>query len=117
MPHPYFTSGLAWQVALAEALAEAKTRGVRVFVAHGHRFCSGTRALVERTLAKEEVEEMAARHFVALASDSENLQPEIAAILEKLPKREPTPVCVYLDTDGKVLLSTAGGRPPAVLLN
>jgi hypothetical protein len=26
-------------------------------------------------------------------------------------------VCIYLSAAGRVLLSTAGGRPPAVLLN
>jgi hypothetical protein len=115
--HPYFTSGLSWQERLDAALAEAKTRNLRVFVAHGHRFCSGTRALVERTLAKEEVAEMMAKHFIAVAGDSEAPDPAIVSILEKLPKREPTPVCIYLDGDGNVLGSTAGGRPPAVLLN
>jgi Protein of unknown function, DUF255 len=116
MLHPYFTSGLDWQP-WESALAGAKAQNLRVFVAHGHRFCSGTRALIERTLAKEEVAEMMARHFVAVASDADQLHPEVAAILEKLPKREPTPVCVYLDSDGKVIASTAGGRPPAVILN
>ena len=117
MLHPYFTSGLDWHTDLAQALAEAKQRDVRVFVAHGHRFCSGTRALVERTLAKEEVAEMMVRHFVAVASDNDALHPEVAALLEKLPKREPTPVCLYLDSAGQLISSTAGGRPPAVLLN
>jgi hypothetical protein len=117
MRHPYFSSGLDWQVRLADALAEARARNLRVFVAHGQRFCNGTRALVERTLAKEEVEEMMAKHFVAVAGDAEALDADLAAILETLPKKEPTPVCIYLDADGKLLSSTAGGRPPAVLLN
>ncbi len=116
MLHPYFTSGLDWQPFDA-ALADAKAKNLRVFVAHGHRFCSGTRALIERTLAKEEVAEMLAKHFVAVASDADELRPEIAALLDQLSKREPTPVCIYLDAGGNVLSSTAGGRPPAVLLN
>jgi hypothetical protein len=117
MRHPYFTSGLEWQVRLADALTQAREKNLRVFVAHGQRFCSGTRALVERTLAKEEVEEMMAKHFVPVAGDAEALDPDLAALLETVPKKEPTPVCIYLDSDGKLLLSTAGGRPPAVLLN
>ena len=116
MLHPYFTSGLDWHP-WDDALADAKAKQLRVFVAHGNRFCSGTRALIERTLAKEEVAEMMAKHFVAVASDADELHPAIAALLEKLPKREPTPVCIYLDGDGNILASTAGGRPPAVLLN
>jgi hypothetical protein len=113
MPHPFFTSGLDWQPSLADALGRDK----KIFLVHGHRFCSGTRALVERTLAKEEVEEMVAKHFLAVASDSEAVTPEVAALLPQVPKREPTPLCIYLDSDGKLLLSTAGGRPAAVLLN
>jgi hypothetical protein len=116
MLHPYFTSGLDWQPWEA-ALAQAKANNLRIFVAHGHRFCSGTRALIERTLAKEEVAEMMAKHFIAVASDADELRPEIAALLDKVAKREPTPVCMYLDAGGNLLASTAGGRPPAVLLN
>src|SRR3954453_18910755 len=108
MLHPYLTSGLDWHPR-ESALADAKARNRRGFVAHGHRFCSGTRALIERTLAKEEVAEVMAKHFIAVASDSESPHPAIAGVLDKLPKREPTPVCIYLDGDGKVLISTAGG--------
>jgi hypothetical protein len=115
--HPYFTSGLRWRTRLDEALREAKSGGKKVLVVHGQRQCSGTRALVERTLAKEEVEEMVVRHFVALASDGEAVEPAVAQLLAGLPRVTPTPVCVYLSADGAVLASTAGGRPPAVLLN
>ncbi len=115
--HPYFTSGLRWHSRLADALAEARARKLKVFVQHGQRMCSGTRALVERTLAKEEVAEVMAQHFVALASDADQTEPEVAALLVNVQRREPTPVCLYLDADGKLLASTAGGRPPAVLLN
>ena len=115
--HPYFTSGLEWSLSLAEAKSLAQTDHRKIFVAHGQRFCGGTRALVERTLQKEEVAEMMAKHFVAVASDAEALDPEIDSLLQALPKRDPTPVCIYLDAEGKLLSSTAGGRPPAVLLN
>ncbi len=115
--HPFFTSSISWFTELDEARREAESRKLRLFVAHGHRHCAGTRALVERTLAKEELEEFVNQHFVAVASDSDATPPELAAIVAGLPKREPTPVCIYLSAAGRVLLSTAGGRPPAVLLN
>jgi hypothetical protein len=117
MLHPYFSSGLSWQVHLADAMAEALPRDARILVVHGHRSCAGTRGLVERTMAKEEVEEMVTKHFITVASDSEQPEPELAALLAQLPRREPTPVCIYLDAGGKLLSSTAGGRPAAVLLN
>ena len=115
--HPYFTSGLSWHVHLADGLAEAREHGLRIFLQHGHRLCSGTRALVERTLAKEEVAEVMAKHFVCVASDADQLEPDVAALIAQLPRKEPTPLCIYLDGDGRLLTSTAGGRPPAVLLN
>jgi len=115
--HPYFTSALSWFGDLDEARAAAAERGKRILIAHGHKHCSGTRGLVERTLAKEELTEFMDQHFLAVASDSESPSPAVAALLASLPKREPTPVCIYLSASGRVLLSTAGGRPPAVLLN
>jgi hypothetical protein len=115
--HPYFSSALRWHTRLHDALTEARERGLKVFVQHGRQLCGGSRALVERTLAKEEVAEVMAAHFVAVASDADAPDPEVARIVAALPKHEPTPVCVYLDADGHVLASTAGGRPPAVLLN
>jgi hypothetical protein len=115
--HPYFTSGLEWALSLAEAKSLAQNDHRKIFIAHGHRFCSGTRALIERTLQKEEVAEMMAKNFVAVASDNDAPDPDITSLLPQLPKREPTPLCIYLDAGGKLLASTAGGRPPAVLLN
>ena len=40
----------------------------------------------------------------------------IAALLPNLPRQEPTPLCVYLAADGRILHSTVGGRPAAVFL-
>ena len=117
MLHPYFSSALSWHVRLADALAEARARGLKVFVQHGRQLCGGSRALVERTLAKEEVAEVMAKHFVTVASDADAPDPDVARLVAELPKKEPTPLCIYLDADGHVLASTAGGRPPAVLLN
>jgi hypothetical protein len=115
--HPYFSSPLAWHDRLDEALAEAQSGKKRVLVVHGKQTCGGTRAMVERTLAKEELTEYVLEHFVPLASRGEEIAPEVEALLAAVPKREPTPVCLYLGADGKLLHSTAGGRPPAVLLN
>src|SRR4051812_20448879 len=103
--HPYFSSGLRWHERLADGLAAARTQNRKVFVAHGHRLCAGTRGLIERTLEKEEVAEIVAKNFVCVAGDHDHLDPELAAVVEKLAKREPTPLCIYLDSDGKLLSS------------
>ncbi len=115
--HPYFTSPIAWFTDLDEAKRAATERGQRVMLAWGRPLCAGTRALVERTLAKEELVEYVAAHFVALAADADAAPADVAAIVAALPKREPTPVLAYLAPGGAVLHSTAGGRPAAVLLN
>jgi len=115
--HPHFSSALAWHTRLSDAIAEASAANKRIFVQHGHARCAGSRALVEKVLAKDEIAEYVAENYVIVASDSEKTEPDVQALLQGLPKREPTPVCIYLDPKGRVLSSTAGGRPPAVLLN
>ena len=52
-----------------------------------------------------------------VAADADALEPRAREIFEALPVKAPTPLIAYLASDGRVLMSTAGGRPPAVLLN
>ena len=117
--HPYLPVGrlIHWHDRLDEALAEARASNRRVLLVHGRATCGGTRALVEKTLAKEEIAEFLNGHFVALAGDADHPAAGLEAIVAGLARREPTPLCVYLGADGAVLSATAGGRPPAVLLN
>ena len=117
-PHPYFDDRrtIRWHARLADALAEARENGKRVFVAYGHPKCEGTRALIERTIWKEEIADFLNRNFISLAVDAGHAEPEIAALLPQLAKQAPTPLAIYLANDGRLLHSTAGGRPAAVLL-
>jgi uncharacterized protein YyaL (SSP411 family) len=118
--HPWFSSALSWRTTLDEAIAEATASGKRLMLVIGRATCGGTRALVERTLAKEELEEFTREKFVLVAADADAPEfgdPRVREIVEALPVKAPTPLIVYLTVDGRVLASTAGGRPPAVLLN
>jgi len=117
--HPWFIDRAAttWRTRLDDALADAAQSGRRAFVLMARATSGGSRALVEKTIAKEEIAEYLNRHFVAVAADADAPDPTLAALLPSLPKRDPTPLCVYLAPDGRVLLSTAGGRPAAVFLN
>jgi hypothetical protein len=117
MAHPWFTSALGWHARLDDALAQATAAEQRILVVVGHPTCNGTRHLVERTLAKEELEAFTRDKFALLAADADALEPRLGEIVAALPVRAPTPLIVYLAADGRVLGSTAGGRPPAVLLN
>jgi hypothetical protein len=116
--HPLFTSPLRWHERLVEAVAAARDHNRRVMVVHGA--CAGTRLMVERTLAKEELVEFIEKHFILLASRAESVDAELGPLLEALPRREPAPVVLYLAVDRdapRVVHSTVNGRAPAVLLN
>jgi len=115
--HPWFTSALQWQTKLDDAIAEATAAGKRLMLVVGRATCGGTRALVERTLAKEELEAFTREKFTLVAADADAPESRVREIVEALPVKAPTPLIVYLALDGRVLSSTAGGRPPAVLLN
>src|SRR5256885_2032011 len=118
MRHPWFNdrASVGWHARIADARAAAR-EGQRLFVLVGRAGCGGTRALVERTIVKDEIAEFLNAHFAAVAADADAPDPDLAALLPSLPKREPTPLCLYLSRDGRRLLSTAGGRPAAVFLN
>lgn len=107
---------VTWQRALAPALAEASREHKMVFVQVGKQECGGSRSLIERVLPKEEITEALRESFVCVCSELASLEPAVAELLATLPRREPTPVCMYLDGEGRALHSTVGGRPPAVFL-
>ncbi len=115
--HPWFTSALLWHTQLDDAIADARASGRRLMLVVGRATCNGTRGLVERTLAKEELEQFTRERLVPVAADADALEPRVAELVATLPVRAPTPLIVYVAADGRVLQSTAGGRPPAVLLN
>lgn len=118
--HPFFDDQrtTAWHSALAAGLQAAQARGDggRVLVLVARRSCGGSRALIERTLPKEEIGEFLNAHFVCVAADADQLEPQVAALLAQAPRREPTPVCLYVSAAGQLLHSTVGGRPAAVFL-
>ena len=115
--HPWFTSGLPWHGTLDAALGDAQATGKRLMLVVGRATCAGTRALVERTLAKEEIEEFTREKFALVSADADALEPRAAELVAAAPVKAPTPLILYVAVDGRLLLSTAGGRPPAVLLN
>jgi hypothetical protein len=107
---------VTWHHALGPALEAAAQAGKCVLVQLGRADCGGSRALIERVLPKEEITEALNTGFICVCADITNLEPLIAERLATLPRREPTPVCMFLDSSGRVVHSTIGGRPPAVFL-
>jgi uncharacterized protein YyaL (SSP411 family) len=114
--HPHFVSPLSWYRNLPEALDAAREQKRAVFVQVGRQSCGGCRAIVEKTVAKEEIREYLDAHYVCVAADADSLAPDVAELVSKMPQHERTPFCLYVGPDGKLLHSTSGGRPPAVFL-
>jgi uncharacterized protein YyaL (SSP411 family) len=116
--HLHFDDHMAvtWYHALGPALADAEREGKSIFVQLGRPDCGGCRALVERVIPKEEITDELRANFVCVCADIRELEPAIAERFATLPRREPTPVCMFLDSSGRVVHSTIGGRPPAVFL-
>jgi hypothetical protein len=114
--HPHFLSPQLWYDSLPEALAEAQRSGRFVLVQLGRQSCGGCRALVEKTVAKEEIHEYLDQHYVCLAQDLDHLAPDVQALLAPLADLQRTPYCLYLRADGRVVHHSSGGRPPAVFL-
>lgn len=119
--HPYFDdrAAMLWHRSFDEAFAQAKQSGRRLLIVVTHEECGGSRALLERVFPKEEVTHELRSGFVCLAADQHRHEPQVAELLAQAPRREPTPVCLYVAAEEKgprLLLSTAGGRPPAVFV-
>jgi hypothetical protein len=119
--HPYFDDRAAvkWQRSLADGIAAAKQSGLRLLIVITSPECGGSRALLERVFPKEEITEELRRGFVCVCADLRSLESGVATLLAAAPKHEPTPVCLYVapeESGPRLLLSTAGGRPPAVFI-
>lgn len=116
--HPFFLDrhAVAWHAHLGEARTAATATGRHIFILHSRPGCEASRSLVEKIIVKDEIAEVLREHFVCVASDARALEDEVSALLGALSKQEPTPLCIYLASDGRLLHSTAGGRPAAVLL-
>jgi hypothetical protein len=115
--HPYFQSQPIWHPSLADALRDASTSGRRVFLTVGRIDCGGSRALVEKTISKEEIFDYLSERFACVALDADALGDDARALVGKMKSGQKTPLCLYLDGEGTLVLDTAGGRPAAVFLN
>jgi len=115
--HPHFISPLVWYASLAEGLVAARESGRAVLLVVGRQSCGGTRALVEKTMAKEEIHEYLDGHYVCVAGDADAPEPTVAALVARMAQHDRTPLCLYVSADEQLMHSTSGGRPPAVFLS
>ena len=115
--HPHFISPLVWHASLTDGLIAARESRRAVLLVVGRQTCGGTRALVEKTMAKEEIQEYLDAHYVGVAGDADAPEPAVAALVARMPQHERTPLCLYVSADGHLMHSMSGGRPPAVFLS
>ena len=115
--HPHFLSPLFWHASLAEGLVTARESKRAVLLVVGRQSCGGTRALVEKTIAKEEIQEYLDAHYVCVAGDADAPEPAVAALVARMAQHDRTPLCLYVSADGELMHSTSGGRPAAVFLS
>jgi len=115
--HPHFVSPHFWHTSLAEALVTARESKRAVLVVVGRQSCGGSRALVEKTIGKEEIQEYLGSHYVCVAGDADSPDPAVAALVARMAHHDRTPLCLYLSAEGELMHSTSGGRPPAVFLS
>jgi hypothetical protein len=115
--HPHFVSAVFWHASLAEGLTAARESNRAVLLVVGRQSCGGSRALVEKTIAKEEILEYVDAHYVCVAGDADAPDPAVAALVERMAQHDRTPLCLYLSAAGALMHSTSGGRPPSVFLS
>jgi hypothetical protein len=115
--HPHFLSPVFWHAGLAGGLVTARESKRAVLVVVGRQSCGGTRALVEKTIAKEEIQEYLDAHYVCVAGDADATEPAVAALVARMAQHDRTPLCLYVSAEGELMHSTSGGRPPAVFLS
>ena len=115
--HPHFVSPIFWHGSLAEGLVAARESKRAVLLVVGRQSCGGSRALVEKTIAKEEIYEDLDSHYVCVAGDADSPEPAVVALVARMAQHDRTPLCLYLTADGELMHSTSGGRPPAVFLS
>jgi uncharacterized protein YyaL (SSP411 family) len=115
--HPHFVSPLFWHASLADGLAAARETKRAVLLIVGRQSCGGSRALVEKTIGKEEISEYLDSHYVCVAGDADAPEPAVAALVTQMAQHDRTPQCIYVSAEGALLHSTSGGRPAAVFLS
>ncbi len=114
-PHPHFDDKgtLPWHRRWSEARAEAKARGKIVFIEMGRELCSQCRSLVQGVVPHAEIAPLLQQHFVALASDADDTEPEVLELAEKhLEDAYMLPFVMFVDGDGKFLAGSSGSINP-----
>src|SRR5690348_8882801 len=83
--HPHFQSPQFWYATLSDGLEAARAQDRTVLVQLGRLACGGSRALVEKTVSKEEIREVLDQGFVCVAGDLDRLADDTRALVAGVP--------------------------------
>lgn len=113
-PHPHFDDRgtLSWHVRWEDALAEARASQRLVFIELGRELCIQCRSLVQAVVPRPDVAPLLRRHFVALAADADECEPEVLALAAKLEDAEMLPFVLFADAQGRFLEGSSGAVDP-----
>jgi thioredoxin-related protein len=98
------------------ASAQAKREGKLLFIEFGREQCSQCRALVQNVIPRAEVAAVLKSHFVALASDCDDAEPEVEALALQLSEATMLPFVMVADADGRFLHGSSGAVDAQALL-
>ncbi|MCB9897688.1 MAG: thioredoxin family protein [Planctomycetes bacterium] len=118
--HPHFDDKgtLDWHTSYRDALAAARSEGKRVFIEMGREQCGNCRTLVSAIVPQPAPSRMLKEHFVALASDADDPEPEIIELVsEHLADGMMLPFVLFVDADGRFLGGSHGALRPDVFLS
>ncbi|MBK7642469.1 MAG: thioredoxin family protein [Planctomycetes bacterium] len=113
-PHPHFDDRgtLSWHRSFEEAKAEARATGRMIFIELGRELCSQCRSFVQGVVPRPDVGPILKRHFVALAADADECEPEVLELAAQLEDAEMLPFVLFTDSDGGFLAGSSGVVEP-----
>ncbi|HKX46632.1 MAG TPA: thioredoxin family protein, partial [Planctomycetota bacterium] len=108
--HPHFDDrgAVVWQTRYEDALRAARAEGKRLFVEFGREQCGQCRALVQSVVPRPEIAALLTAHFVCLASDCDDPEPEVEALATALEDATMLPFVLFADADGRFLEGSSG---------
>jgi len=117
-PHPHFDDkgALDWHTSFAEALATARASGKKIFIELGRELCSQCRSLVQGVVPRSDVAPVLREHFVALAADADDPEPEVVELAQRLEGAMMLPFVIFADAEGRFLTGYSGTTTPPYFL-
>lgn len=113
-PHPHFDDKgtLDWHTRWSEALAAARASSKPIFIEFGREACGQCRALVQGVVPHAEIAPLLREHFVALASDCDDSEPEIDQLTQHLEDATMLPFVMFVSPEGRFLGGMSGAVNP-----